>query len=165
MKGSKLTQQTQNQWKYRAQSFPYSHFRTLPDRATSGQLPGTSAAAVAVAAIVAVAVHLLDPAAGLLTPGWPVTVEGDGAGTAIGLIAFGKLGCPVLETVVAFVIVIVAAAVAVAAEAKQTVCCVNMEYNISLISKASKLVQSVARRSRFAHQESRLVANLSKHNQ
>ena len=48
-----------------------------------------------------------------MTPGWPLTVEGDGARTAIGLIAFGKVGSPVLETLVAVV---------VAAEAKQTVC-------------------------------------------
>ena len=124
VKGSKRPQQTQNQGKHHTQSFV-----TLPDRATSGQLLGTSAAVVAVAAIVAVAVHRLDPAAGLLTPGWPVTVEGDGAETAIGLIAFGKLGSPVLETLVAVVVVVVVvvAAVAVAAEAKQTVCCVNGE--------------------------------------
>ena len=88
--------------------------------------------------------HLLDPAAGLLTPGWPVTAEADGAETPIGLIAFGKLGSPVLETLVAIVVV-------VASEAKQTVCFVNMENNNSTISKASKLPQSVARRSRFAH--------------
>ena len=154
MKGSKRPQQTQSQGKHRAQSFV-----TLPDRATSGQLPGTSAAAVAVAAIVAVAVHRLDPAAGLLTPGLPVTVEGDGAETAIGLFAFEKPGTPVMETLVAVVVVVVAAAVA--AEAEQTVCCVNMEYNNSPVSKASKRPQSVARLSRFAHQESRVVADLS----
>ena len=68
--------------------------------------------------------HLLDPAAGLLTPGWPVTVEGDGAETAICLIAFEKPETPVMETLVAAVAVVV---VVVAAEAKQTVCCVNME--------------------------------------
>ena len=38
-----------------------------------------------------------------------MTVEGDGAGTAIGLIAFEKLGIPVLETLVAVVVVVVAA--------------------------------------------------------
>ena len=142
MKGSKRPRQTQNQGKHRAQSFV-----PLPDRATSGQLPGTSAAAVAVAAIVAVAVNRLDPAAGLLTPGLPVTVEGDGAETVIGLIAFEKPGTPVMETLVAVVVV----AAAVAAEAEQTVCCVNMEYNNSPIFKARKLPLSVARRSRFAH--------------
>ena len=131
--------------KHRAQSFV-----TLPDRATSGQLPGTSAAAVAVATIVAVAVHRLDPAAGLLTPGWPVTVEGDGAGTAIGVIAFEKIGTSVMEKLVT-VVVVDAAAFAFPTEAKQSECCVNMEYNNSTISKASKLPQSVARRSRFAH--------------
>ena len=93
--------------------------------------------------------HKLDPAAGLLLPGWLVTVEGDGAETAIGLIAFEKLGTPVMEMLVA--VVVVAAAVAVAAEAEQTVCFVNMEYNNSPISRASKLPQSVARRSRFTH--------------
>ena len=91
MKGSKRPQQTQNQGKHRVQSFV-----TLPDRATSGQLLRTSAAAVAVAVIVAVAVHLLDPAAGLLTPGLSVNVEGDGAETAIGLVAFEKLWTPVM---------------------------------------------------------------------
>ena len=75
-----------------------------------------------------------------------MNVEGDGAGTAIVLIAFKKLGTSVMEKLVA-----VAAAFAVPAGAKQTECCVNMEYNNSTISKASKLPQSVARRSRFAH--------------
>ena len=98
MKGSKRSQQTQNQGKHRTQSFV-----TLPDQATSGQLPGTSAAVIVVA--------------GLLTPGWHVTVEGDGADTAIGLIAFEKPGIPVMETLVAVVVV--------AAEAEQIVCCVN----------------------------------------
>ena len=95
--------------------------------------------------------HQLNPAARLLTPGWPVTVEGDGAETPIGLIAFEKLGTSVMEKLVAVVVVVDAAAFAFPAEAKQTECCVNMEYNNSTISKASKLPQSVARRSRFAH--------------
>ena len=123
MKGSKRLPNKQNQEK-----IPCTVSCYLPDQATFEQLPETSAAAVAVAAIVVgsfpVAVHRLDPAVGLLTPGWPVTVEGGGAETAIGLIAFEKLGTPVWKTLVAAVVV-VAAVVAVAAEATQTVCCVN----------------------------------------
>ena len=69
---------------------------------------------------------------------------------SIGLIAFGKLGSPVLETLVA-IVVVAAAAVVVSSEAKQSVCCVNMENNNSPISKASKFPQPIARRSRFAH--------------